>query len=70
MMPTIDEIARENPDIKVVKINVEEDSATASYYYKQYEINAVPATIGLIDGKVIDGHIGIASKFMVLSLVG
>lgn len=70
MTPVIDSIQEEHPEIKVTKINVEDDQPTASYYYKLYNIDAVPATLGLVDGKLIDGHIGVASKFIILSLLG
>jgi thioredoxin-like negative regulator of GroEL len=70
MIGVIDEIALEHPEIHVTKLNVEEKTPMVNHYYKLYDINAVPATIGLIDGKLIDGHVGLTSKFMAMSLLG
>lgn len=70
MEPVIDEFILENQDIKYTKINVEIDKQMFEYYLKQYPIMSVPTFLGMRDGKVIDGHVGIASKFILKSLLG
>lgn len=70
MMPIIKSIEDENPDIKVVKVDVENNLEMTRYYYSLYQITETPAMLGLVDGKLIDGHVGKASKFLTLSLLG
>ena len=70
MTKVIDELASEHPEIQITKLNVEEKNPIVDHYYKLYSINAVPTTIGLVDGKLIDGHVGLTSKFMAMSLLG
>lgn len=70
MNPVVDEFEKENPDIKVVRIDVESNDPAMKHYFKLYDIKAVPLFLGLVDSKVIDGHQGTASKFMLQSLLG
>ena len=70
MIKTIDEISLEFPEIKVTKINVNDKDPIVEHYYKAHSLNSVPATLGMVDGKLIDGHVGVASKLMTLSLLG
>lgn len=48
MAPTLEEIAKERPDIKVVKINVDEEQELA----KQFGILSIPALLVMKDGKI------------------
>lgn len=70
MNPIVDEFEKENPDIKVVRIDVESNDPTVRHYFSLYNITSVPLFLGLVDSKVIDGHQGTASKFMLKSLLG
>lgn len=72
MIPVIDEFVAENPDIKYVKIDVDKDfgSELFKYYNDKYQVMSVPTFLGIVDGEVVDGHIGVASKFMLKSLLG
>lgn len=70
MEPIIEEFIKENKDVKYTKINIEEDRELFDYYNKKYRVMSVPTFLGLEDGKVIDGHVGVASKFVLKSLLG
>lgn len=70
MEPVIQEFVSENPDIKYTKIDIEVDKKLFDYYSSHYTVMSVPTFLGMVDGKVIDGHVGIASKFMIQSLFG
>ncbi len=69
MLEVMEEIKAEHPEIHVSTVDVNNDEATAKYYFSKYHMVGVPATIGLIDGELIDGHYGIGSKFVIMSLV-
>lgn len=69
MIKTLDKIRQEHPEIHVSMVDVNNDEATARYYFNKYHMVGVPATIGLIDGQLIDGHYGPGSEFVLLSLV-
>lgn len=70
MEPIIAEFVNENPDIKYVKVDVDEDKKLFDFYHKQYSVMSVPTFLGMVDGKVIDGHVGATNKFVLKSLLG
>ncbi len=57
--PVVEELAKDySGKVKVVKVNTDENQATA----QQYGIRSIP-TIGIfVNGKVVDGVIGAVSK--------
>ena len=70
MEPVIKKLVKDNPDITYVKIDVSQDKELYEYYYKKYPINYCPAFLGIVDGKVQDGHVGEATQLILESLVG
>lgn len=70
MEPIIKEFIEENPDIKYSMVNIEKDKEVFEYYLKKYNIMSVPTFLGMVDGNLIDGHVGVASKFVLKSLIG
>ena len=62
LMPTIDEIANENTDIKVAKADVDENMELA----KEYKIFSVPTLMVFKDGKVAKQMVGVQSKEQIL----
>lgn len=70
MEPIIKEFTEENKDIKYVKIDVDKDSKMFDFYRKKYTVMSVPTFLGIVDGKVIDGHVGATTKFILKSLLG
>lgn len=65
MAPTVDEIAEENPDITVGKVNVDEEPELA----RQFNISSIPTLVALKNGAVIGQTVGVQAKEKVLALV-
>lgn len=65
VVPIVEEIARENPDIKVVKVNVDEEQELA----KQFGVMSIPSLFVMKDGKVINKAVGARSKQQLLAMV-
>ena len=63
--PVIDEIANERSDIKVAKINVDEDPELAV----QYQVMSIPMLLVIKDGKVINQAVGAMPKEKILNLL-
>ncbi|MDO5022313.1 MAG: thioredoxin [Eubacteriales bacterium] len=63
--PIIDEIASENPDIKVGKVNVDEQPALA----QQFGVMSIPTIIAFKDGKEVNKSVGVRSKQDLVRLV-
>jgi len=58
MSPIITELAHESPELKVVKINVDQNQELAT----QYSIFSIPTFIIFKDGKVVHQLVGGMSK--------
>lgn len=63
--PVIDEIAEEMPDIKVGKINVDEQNELAA----TFNVMSIPTLLVIKDGKVVNKGIGAMPKQRILALV-
>jgi thioredoxin 1 len=66
MGPVIDELAQEfEGQIKIVKMNVDENSATPG----KYGIRAIPTLIMFKDGEVVDQSTGAVSKSSIKEMI-
>lgn len=65
LAPVLEELARETPDAKIVKVNVD-DSPNVSY---QYRIQAVPTLMVFKNGRVVAQQSGVASKAQLKSML-
>ena len=65
VLPLVEEIAGERPDIKVGKINVDEQMELA----KQYRILTIPTLVVIKDGKIVNRAVGAMPKEQILGLV-
>ena len=63
--PNIDEIARENPDILVGKVNVDEETELAS----TFGVMSIPALFVLKNGKIVNKSVGARPKADILSML-
>ena len=61
--PILDEIAAERPDIKVCKVNVDEEMELA----KQYRVFSIPTMMVLQDGQVEHKMTGARGKAQILA---
>ena len=63
--PVIDEIADENPQYLVCKVNVDEEHELAA----KYRIFSIPTLLVLKDGKVVNQAVGARPKNAILSML-
>lgn len=64
--PLVDEIADENPDILVCKVNVDEERELA----ERFEVMSIPTLIVMKNGEVVHEAVGARPKEDILSLIG
>ena len=65
LAPTIDELALENDDIKVCKVNVDEQEELAA----TFGIMSIPTILAFKNGKAINQAVGVQSKQALLQLL-
>ena len=65
LSPIVDEIAEEREDIKVVKVNVDEEPELAM----QFQVMSIPSLFVLKNGKVVAQSLGVKPKAQVLALL-
>ena len=63
--PILDEIANEHPEIKVGKINVDEQRELAA----QFNVMSIPTLVVVKDGKVTNQTVGARPKEQILQLL-
>lgn len=63
LMPTVDEIANEHPEIKVGKVDVDEEMELA----RQFKVFSVPTLMVFKDGKVLKQMLGVQTKEQILA---
>ena len=65
VVPLVEEIAEERSDIKVVKINVDEEQELAM----QFGVMSIPTLVVMQNGKVVNQVTGARPKAQILSLL-
>jgi thioredoxin 1 len=65
LSPTLDEIARETPGVRVVKVNIDRSPELAA----RYQVSSIPALRVFQQGKVTATHVGLATKERLQSLL-
>ena len=65
VIPLVEEIAAENPDIKVVKINVDEEPELAA----RFNVMTIPSLFVLKNGEITAQSVGAKPKHQILSMV-
>lgn len=63
--PIVHELAEENPDITVVKVNVDEETPLAL----EFGVQSIPTLVVMKNGKVANKAIGFRSKEQLLELI-
>ena len=63
--PIIDEIAEEHPEIKVGKVNVDEEDELA----QKFGIISIPSIFVVKDGKIVNQTVGAVPKNKILELL-
>ena len=65
LSPIVDEVADERSDVKVCKINVDEQPELAN----NYGVMSIPTLILMKDGKIVSQAVGARPKESVLSMI-
>lgn len=66
MSPTVEEIEKEKEGVlKVLKMNVDEESATA----ERYQIMGIPTLILFKDGEIVETMVGLQTKEIIIEAV-
>ena len=65
VVPIVEEIADERPDIKVGKVNVDEEAELAS----QFGIVSIPTLVVIENGKIVNQTMGAKPKDEILAML-
>ena len=65
LSPIVDEVAKENDDIKVVKVNVDESQNTAI----KYQVMSIPTLVVIKNGNEVNRSVGLIHKQEIVNLV-
>ena len=63
--PIVDEIAEEREDIKVGKVNVDEESELAA----RFRVMSIPTLVVMKDGEIVNQSIGARPKAQILAML-
>ena len=63
--PVLDEIAEEREDIKVCKVNVDDEPELAA----SYQISSIPTLMVIKNGKVVNQSLGAKPKAQILDML-
>ena len=66
LSPVLEEIARLRPDVKVCKVNVEEEQELAA----KYKVFSIPTVLVMQNGAVEDKMVGARHKNQILAMLG
>ena len=66
LSPVVDQIADENPDIKVGKVNVDDEPELAG----QFGVMSIPTLLVFKDGKLAGQSVGVRPKDYILEMLG
>lgn len=65
VMPVLEEIAKERSDIKVCKVNVDEQPELA----RQFGVMSIPALVVLKNGKIVNQSMGAKPRSQILAML-
>ncbi len=65
LSPVVDEIARERTDIKVGKVNVDDERELAG----AFEVMSIPTLVVVSGGKVVSSSVGVRPKRQILDML-
>lgn len=66
LSPVVDEVAEENPQIKVCKVNVDKEGELAG----AFNVSSIPMLVVIKDKQVVDTSIGVVPKAKILQMIG
>ncbi|MCI8944384.1 MAG: thioredoxin [Clostridia bacterium] len=65
LSPVVDEIAEENTQIKVCKVNVDKEGELAA----AFRVSSIPMLVVIKDKKVVETSIGVVPKQKILQMI-
>ena len=65
LLPVIEELAGEVDDVKICKVNVDEQPELAA----QYNVMTIPTLLFMKEGKVVSSSIGVKPKKEILDMI-
>ncbi len=65
LSPTIEELGQEVSDVKIAKINVDEEEQLA----RMFRVNSIPTLVMVKDGKVVSRSVGVQTKDRILAMI-
>ena len=65
LSPTVNEIANENSDIQVCRINIDDEPELA----EQYGISSIPTLVVIKNGEEVDRVVGVVDKNTILEMI-
>ena len=66
LMPVIEELAGELTDVKVCKVDVDEQPALAA----RFNVMSIPTLVVIKDGQTVGSSVGVQSKAAILKMLG
>ena len=64
LSPIVDELAEEHPEIKVCKVNVDEQTELAA----KFKVMSIPSLFVMKNGEVVNQSVGVKTKQQILAL--
>ena len=66
LRPTLDDIAANKDNIKIVSINIDDEDELAD----KYEVSSIPCLVLIKDGKEVNRNVGLIAKDQLESFIG
>ena len=65
LSPILEKVAQERPDVKVCKVNIDEQPDLAS----QYQVFSIPTLMVMKNGQIVNQSVGVRPKGQILSML-
>ena len=65
LSPVVDEVAQERPDVKVCKVNIDDEQALAV----EYGVMSIPTLMVFQNGKAVHTSVGVVPKAKIMSML-
>jgi thioredoxin 1 len=65
LAPVLEQFARQTPEAKIVKVNVDENPALAA----RYQVELIPSLLVFREGRLTERHVGMANKELLRRLL-
>ena len=66
LAPVLEELANDKPDVKVCKVNIDEEQALA----ERFGVMSIPTVVCLLDGVEKSRSVGLMPKYKLIAAIG